>query len=214
MRYCGRDFTKEEISWIRQLIANRPDVSRKDISVLFCREFNWFKPDGGLKDMSCRVAMLKMEKDGHFILPLPKKKHTKPYKKIRTLWTLEQPEIYNKAGDFNLKLELVDNRGSALWNEFIDRYHYLGYKTLPGAQLRYFVKADNQILGYVRLDTPNNHVAKALLLQAIVELKARREPANEYVAKRYEAHYDKFRADKLPQIEEKLRLCENAGIEV
>lgn len=146
MRYCGRDFTKEEISWIRQLIANRPDVSRKDISVLFCREFNWFKPDGGLKDMSCRVAMLKMEKDGHFILPLPKKKHTKPYKKIRTLWTLEQPEIYNKAGEFNLKLELVDNCGSALWNEFIDRYHYLGYKTLPGAQLRYFVKADNQIL--------------------------------------------------------------------
>lgn len=146
MRYCGREFAKEEISWIRRLIADRSDISRKDISILFCQEFNWLKPDGGLKDMSCRVAMLKMEKDGHFTLPPPKTKHTKPYKKLRTLWAVAQPEIHNKAGEFNLELELVDNRGSALWNEFIDRYHYLGYKTLPGAQLRYFVKANNRIL--------------------------------------------------------------------
>lgn len=146
MRYCGREFAEEEISWVRRLIADRSDISRKDISILFCQKFNWLKPDSGLKDMSCRVAMLKMEKDGHFTLHPPKTKHTKPYKKLRTLWAVAQPEIHNKAGEFNLELELVDNRGSALWNEFIDRYHYLGYKTLPGAQLRYFVKANNRIL--------------------------------------------------------------------
>jgi len=146
MRYCGRDFTEKERAWIRQLIADRPEISRKDISVLFCRKANWFKPDGGLKDMSCRVALLKMERDGHFILPPPKTKHTKPYKKIRTLLAIEQPEIKKKAGEFNLVLEVVDSRGGALWNEFIDRYHYLGYKTLPGAQLRYFVKSEGQIL--------------------------------------------------------------------
>lgn len=146
MRYCGREFTEEEISWVRQLIAERADISRKDISIEFCREYDWLKPDGGLKDMSCRVAMLKMEKDGHFILPAPKTKHTKPYKKIRTLWAAEQSEIHKKAGEFKLELELVDKRSSSLWNEFIDRYHYLGYKTLPGAQLRYFVKAEGRIL--------------------------------------------------------------------
>ena len=146
MRYCGRDFTNEEFTWIRQLIADRPEVSRKDISVLFCQKANWLKPDGGLKDMSCRVALLKIEKDGHLTLPPPKKKHTKPYKKTRSLWAMEQPEIKKKAGEFNLVLEVVDSRSSALWNEFIDRYHYLGYKTLPGAQLRYFVKSEEQIL--------------------------------------------------------------------
>ena len=30
---------------------------------------------------------------------------------------------------------------SHTWNEFVDRYHYLGHKNLPGAQLRYFVQA-------------------------------------------------------------------------
>ncbi|MBF0433478.1 MAG: DUF4338 domain-containing protein [Fibrobacteria bacterium] len=146
MRYCGRDFTEAEINWIKNLIADRPEVSRKEISILFCQKAKWLKPDGGLKDMSCRVALLKMEKDNHFILPPPKTKHTKPYKTIRTLWAIEQPEINKKAGEFSLKLEIVDNRSSALWNEFIDRYHYLGYKILPGAQLRYFVKSDNKIL--------------------------------------------------------------------
>lgn len=146
MRYCGREFTEEELAWIRKLIAEQPKINRKAISVQFCQYAQWLKSDGGLKDMSCRVAMLKMEKDGHFILPPPQSKHTKPYKKLRSLLALEQPEIRKNAGAFNLTLELVDNRTSGLWNEFIDRYHYLGYKTLPGAQLRYFVKADGKLL--------------------------------------------------------------------
>lgn len=146
MRYCGREFTEEELAWIRLLIANRPELNRKDLSVLFCQKANWLKPDGGVKDMSCRVAMLRMERDGHLILPPPRAKHTKPYKKLRTLWALEQAEITRNAGDFDLVFEVVTSRTSALWNEFIDRYHYLGYKTLPGAQLRYFVKAEGQVL--------------------------------------------------------------------
>ena len=34
-----------------------------------------------------------------------------------------------------------------MWlNEYIHRYHYLGHKPLPGAQLRYFVYANNQLI--------------------------------------------------------------------
>ena len=32
------------------------------------------------------------------------------------------------------------------WNEFGQRYHYLGYKLLPGAQLRYFLHAADGLL--------------------------------------------------------------------
>jgi len=47
----------------------------------------------------------------------------------------------------DLHLELVTDRSqSHLWNEYIDRYHYLGYQPLPGAQLRYFAKANNHIV--------------------------------------------------------------------
>jgi len=33
-----------------------------------------------------------------------------------------------------------------MWNELIDRYHYLGYHPLPGAQLRYLAFSGSQVL--------------------------------------------------------------------
>jgi hypothetical protein len=35
-----------------------------------------------------------------------------------------------------VRLDLVQRCGAALWNAFIDRYHYLGFKRLSGAHLR------------------------------------------------------------------------------
>ena len=146
MRYCGRDFSQAELTWLKELIADKPELTRKDLSVHFCRDVGWLKPDGGLKDMSCRVAMVKMEKDGHLVLPPPRRKHFKPHRKIRTLLAVEQAEIFKKAGEFDLEFDVVTRGSSSLWNEFIDRYHDLGFKTLPGAQLRYFIKAEGRIL--------------------------------------------------------------------
>ena len=45
-----------------------------------------------------------------------------------------------------LRFELVSRERSALWNEYIDRYHYLGYTPLVGAQLRYGVYAEDRLL--------------------------------------------------------------------
>ena len=147
MHYCGREFLKEEIQWIDRQIVEVPGITRQELSRRFCKKTNWRKPDGGLKDMSCRVAFLKMDKDGLIKLPAPKRAYFKPGTNMkRTSRCREQPEIVKPAGQLNPVLELVQKSQSALWNEFIDRYHYLGYKALPGAQLRYFVKSDGKTL--------------------------------------------------------------------
>jgi hypothetical protein len=147
MRYCGREFTDEDITLIRRLIDNTPGINRQTLSKRFCEEVEWRKPDGGLKDMSCRVAFLRMHRDGHIVLPPPQKPDNNHLKKgKRTLFALPQPETNKKAGEYVLDLKLVGKADSALWNEYIDRYHYLGYTPLPGAQLRYFVKSDGQAL--------------------------------------------------------------------
>jgi hypothetical protein len=145
MRYCGREFPDEEIQLIQHLIANTAGINRQKLSQIFCEEMNWRKPDGGLKEMSCRVAFLRMQKDGLIRLPAPRRVPCKPIPK-RTLFAEPQPEIRKKAGAYELQVELVGKDDSALWNEYIDRYHYLGYTPLSGAQLRYFVKADDQVL--------------------------------------------------------------------
>ena len=143
MRYCGREFSARDLVLINRLIEN--GLNRQKLSQRFCKEVGWLKPDGGLKDMSCRVAFLQMHRDGHITLPAPGQKQNRPGSK-RTLLAEPQPEILKKAGEYELDIELVSKGESSLWNEYMDRYHYLGYFPLPGAQLRYFVKSEGQAL--------------------------------------------------------------------
>jgi hypothetical protein len=148
MRYCGREFAECELQLIERLIAG--GANRYHLSRRFCEEVNWRKTDGGLKEMSCRVALLRMHRDGHIVLPVPQRPANNRLKKPKaTLLALPQPEVVAKAGAYTLDLQIVERATSALWNEYIDRYHYLGYTPLPGAQLRYFVRADDRILALV-----------------------------------------------------------------
>ena len=69
-RYQGHDFGKRT--------DRRPAVSRHALSREFCRRIGWFKPDGGLKDMTARVAMLAMHNDGLITLPPQKWRKAPP----------------------------------------------------------------------------------------------------------------------------------------
>ncbi len=147
-RYCGRNFTSKELDRIRSLIKDNPGFNRMRISKEICRMFQWLKPDGKLKDMSCRVAMLRMQEDG--LIQLPPPMHPKPpARKIEfTSATDSQSPIVSPVNQLpKLRFQMVARKTSALWNEYIHRYHYLGYTTLPGAQLRYFIAAGERIVG-------------------------------------------------------------------
>ncbi len=149
MRYCGREFSDTELELIRQLIAERPPRSRAQLSRVVCQRLSWYKADGGLKEMSCRVAMLRMQADGLISLPAPRngngngRAYTRRTKATDPGLPIDQPVEQLR----DLRLEIVtDRRTSHLWNEYIQRYHYLGYQPLPGAQLRYVVVSQGQVL--------------------------------------------------------------------
>lgn len=146
-RYCGRDFSVEEQGQIVELIKNNPEWNRAKLSREVCRMLAWYKVDGGLKEMSCRVAMLRMQEDGLFCLPSPL--CTKPTLNKPSLTPATDPQLLINKPVHQLdiiQLKLVTRGDSRLWNEYIDRYHYLGYTQLPGAQLRYFVTMNDQVL--------------------------------------------------------------------
>jgi hypothetical protein len=148
-RYSGRVFGPPEIDRVREIIRAHPGASRQQLSYRVCEVFDWRKPDGSLKDMSCRVALLRMHREGLIELPPPRHK-VNPCRSFSRRTPQAEPEpllaaaVHELAG---LRLELVERAGSALWNEYIDRYHYLGYKPLPGAQLRYFAFAGERLVG-------------------------------------------------------------------
>jgi hypothetical protein len=148
-RYSGRVFDGRAIDQIRSLIQAHPDTNRQQLSYRVCEIFDWRKLDGSLKDMSCRVALLRMHREGLIELPAPRHK-VNPCRSFARRTPQAQPEeplvgvVHELTG---LRLEVVDRTSSARWNEYIDRYHYLGYKPLPGAQLRYFAFAEDRLVG-------------------------------------------------------------------
>jgi hypothetical protein len=142
MEYCGRQFTSREIDLIHDLIEK--GTNRTGLSRMFCEKVEWRKPDGGLKEMSCRVALLRMEKDGLILLPPPQRPANNHLKKPKAmLFSLPLPDIRDIDA---LDIELTNRRTSALWNAYIEQYHYLGYAPLPGAQLRYLIRSQGEIL--------------------------------------------------------------------
>ena len=147
-RYSGRDFTEQDIELINNFISTNPDKHRLAISQYVSKELNWQKRDGGFSEMSCRVALLRMHRDEVITLPPPRGKNGngKIYSK-RTLFCEPKPMINISSASFNkIEFEIVRKNTfqANLWNEFIDRYHYLGHKTLPGAQLRYYISHNDQ----------------------------------------------------------------------
>ena len=67
--YCGREFSPEDIQTIKLLIEHNPSLKRRPLSRKVCERLGWLKPNGELKDMTCRVAMLRMHADGLITLP-------------------------------------------------------------------------------------------------------------------------------------------------
>jgi hypothetical protein len=148
-RYSGRVFGPPEIERVREIIGAHPGASRQQLSYRVCEVFDWRKPDGSLKDMSCRVALLRMHREGLIELPAPRHK-VNPCRSFARRTPQAEPEPLLEAAVRELaalRLAVVERTGSALWNEYIDRYHYLGYKPLPGAQLRYFAYAGERLVG-------------------------------------------------------------------
>lgn len=147
--YCGRAFSDGDLDDIRELIEANPDGNRAQLSRLVCDRLAWFRPDGRRKEMSCRVAMLRMERDGLLVLPPPLKGNGNG--RIRPpLTSVSEPKevISESVGLLDpLSIRIVETRAdSRLWNELIERHHYLGYKPLAGAQARYLVSSGSNLL--------------------------------------------------------------------
>jgi hypothetical protein len=71
VRFCGRAFSAAELARIRFLIA-QGNSCRSQLARQVCQEFGWLNAQGRLKEMSCKVALLRMERAGLLVLPAPR----------------------------------------------------------------------------------------------------------------------------------------------
>ncbi|RCN55698.1 hypothetical protein C4900_07135 [Acidiferrobacter thiooxydans] len=122
-------------------------MNRARLSREVCERLGWRRENGALKDMSCRVALNRMHADGLITLPrrATQARHLPVLSGHRTggLRTAVIPAIDLATLTIDPVLGRAESR---LWNAYIERHHYLGHTLMPGAQLRYFVRAQGQIV--------------------------------------------------------------------
>jgi hypothetical protein len=149
-RYCGRPFSLADLAHIRVLLQLQPVLGRVALSRRVCQDLGWLNALGQPKEMSARVALLRMEKDGLIQLPAPRSQNGRgqrrfpltsasdPREPVREALKTLEPLVFQRV---------PGGRLSQLWNECIARYHYLGYRPLSGAQMRYLVwSAEGRLL--------------------------------------------------------------------
>jgi hypothetical protein len=143
--YRGRSVTGEQIAFIRQLIADRPELSRWKLSRELCEAWQWKQANGALRDMVCRGLLLLLHRTGEIELPPVRRvvrnriaEHARPARV-----GMEECPLRGSLGDLQ-PLEFVQVRRSpeeALFNSLLEQHHYLGYERPVGEHLKYLVKA-------------------------------------------------------------------------
>lgn len=149
-RYCGRNFSEADLSVICDLIAVHP--TRQAIASAVCDKLGWYRPDGRRKDMSARVALLRMDRDGLITLPKPLRSNGNGRIPRYSEPSMELPLVFPGSLGALCPIELVVVETKALrlrWRNLIASYHYLGYTTFAGAQLRYLIESPSGTIGAI-----------------------------------------------------------------
>lgn len=160
-RFCGREFTAEEVSLIQEVVETCAGISRFELAHTVCELLEWKRLGGGLKARECRDLLEQLESQG--VLTLPDKKlcgSSKPRKRISPAKEGQvHSEITGSVEQFApLDVELVENRQQRqLFRELLSRYHYLGYAMPYGARLQYLVyvsRPRREVVGCVQFSSP------------------------------------------------------------
>lgn len=150
----GRRFTSKQIAQVQDTVQTFSKLSRKELAFTICEHFNWITPNGELKINSCLSALEKFERMGIVNLPAKNTYCVRgPNKPItltdatRGLAPLDEPLM--KLLPIEIR-RITTKCDKQLWKEYVERYHYLGYKRPFGAYLSYFIVSkgrDGQYLG-------------------------------------------------------------------
>lgn len=141
----GRYFTLQELLEVQETVRMFPNLSRAELAKTICENLEWVTPVGQYKTPSCLQLLEKLEGQG--LIELPAKGNYKSRTKKEIGFgpqTAPAPLLEGNVADYGpLALEPV-GMGSdfQLWNEYVHRYHALGYRHPFGASQRYFIVSE------------------------------------------------------------------------
>jgi len=148
---AGLEFPAALMGKIRARIEEDGELTRTQLSREVCGWMDWRAPSGELRELTCRLALLRLEERGQLALPA-RRSCVRSRMPARRGQGRGATELHCELADLG-KIELVsvcaaeDRQLSNVWNDLIASYHYLGYTPLVGAQKRYLIASEHH--GYL-----------------------------------------------------------------
>jgi Druantia protein DruA/Transposase Tn5 dimerisation domain/Transposase DNA-binding len=150
LKLCGRPFSRTTIDQIAVIVAGDPSITRSALARRVCELLDWRRVDGRLKEMSCRKALVQLDRRGLVKLPAcqrPKGFSARPTATATATAAAPGGETLrcslSELGSVEvIPIQIGDAETSALWNDLFDSYHYLGSGPLCGAQIRYLIRSE------------------------------------------------------------------------
>ena len=153
---CGRKFSAEEIGQIRETVAWLPGLARGELAATVCEHLDWCTAAGTPKRQACQKLLERLEAAGLIELPAVRRQPVRRRKGagvVLSARTASGPLLAGRLRDF-APVHLApatEPREVGLWNEYVERFHPLGYKGAFGYRLRYFIGSGSLRLGCVLL---------------------------------------------------------------
>jgi hypothetical protein len=151
---CGRNISRQQLDEIIETVGLFPNLSRQELAATISEHLGWVTVTGSNKLDACMKLLEKLECKGLIRLPAKQEQYRRnqSLKPIAlTNRTARRADVTGNIADIGqVSVEIVpDKESTGLWNEYVSRYHYLGYKQPFGYFLRYFVESEQGLLGCI-----------------------------------------------------------------
>jgi hypothetical protein len=161
-----REIVTADVAYIRTFVNRFSGLSRTELTYTLCEHLDWLTPAGRPKFEACAKLLARLEEAGELRLPLlqtdkshPGPRACAPRRRTSARSDPAVPLVRSLSELDAVRLRLAsDAEEENLWNEYVERYHPLGYKKPFGYWARYFIESGEHRLGCILLSGP----AKAL----------------------------------------------------
>ena len=162
LSYRHRVITDEDLVFIRRLIADHPEASRRNLSERLCEAWNWVQANGALRAMVCRGLMLMLHRQGLIELPPVRRVNRNPFleRSAPVAVTVDESPLSTSLAELGT-LEVRQVRRTpdeAVFNALMQQHHYLGYTQPVGEHLKYMVFAGGRPIACMAWSSAPRHL--------------------------------------------------------
>jgi len=142
-----RAIAEPDLELIQCIVSEHWHKGRTQISKILSQKWDWYQPNGRLKDMACREILLTLYRKGLISLP-PGKHDGRNLKRNQSIPVvqIDQTPLQGKLSNLPpVQLKPVRNTSlESLYNSLIQQHHYLGYRQIVGNHLKYITFIDER----------------------------------------------------------------------